>query len=96
MRPSLMKIGYAIAILLAVGYAFFTLRGPQGIPALAEKRREIQELEQRNAALARQIEMKRERIDRLRESPSLQELEIRQRLKLVQPDEKVYILQDKK
>lgn len=96
MRPSLMKIGYAIAILLAVGYAFFTLRGPQGIPALAEKRRQIQELEQRNATLAREIEIKRERISRLRESPSLQELEIRQRLKLVQPDERVYILQDKK
>lgn len=96
MRPSLTKIGYALAILLAVGYAFFTLRGPQGIPALAEKRRQIQQLEERNATLAREIEVKRERIGRLRESPSLQELEIRQRLKLVQPEERVYILQDKK
>ncbi|HWQ53882.1 MAG TPA: septum formation initiator family protein [Bryobacteraceae bacterium] len=96
MRPSLTKIGYALAILLTVGYAFFTLRGPQGIPALADKRRQIQELEERNATLAREIEVKRERIGRLRESPSLQELEIRQRLKLVQPDERVYILQDKK
>ena len=94
MRPSLTKIGYGVAILLAVGYAFFTLRGPQGIPALAEKRQQIQALERRNAGLAREIEIKRERIGRLRESPSLQELEIRQRLKLVHPDEKVYILQD--
>jgi cell division protein FtsB len=85
-----------LAILLAVGYAFITLRGPQGIPALAEKRRQIEALEKRNAGLAREIESKRERINRLRESPSLQELEIRQRLKLVQPNEKVYILQDKK
>lgn len=94
MRPSLTKIAYAIAILLAVGYAFFTLRGPQGIPGLAEKRRQIQDLEKRNATLAREIELKRERIDRLRGNPTLQELEIRRRLKLVQPDEKVYILQD--
>jgi cell division protein FtsB len=94
MRPSLAKIGYAIAILLVAGYAFITLRGPQGVPALAEKRRQIQELEQSNAVLAREVELRRERIERLRESPSVQELEIRQRLKLVQPDERVYILQD--
>lgn len=94
MRTSLTKVACAIAILLAAGYAFFTLRGPQGIPGLTEKRRQVQELEKRNAALAREIEMKRDRINRLRESPSLQELEIRQRLKLMQPNEKVYILQD--
>ena len=94
MRPSLTIAGIAVVVLVTVGYAFFTLRGPQGIPALAEKRHQIQELEKRNAALAREIEVKRERINRLRESPSLQELEIRQRLKLVHPDEKVYILQD--
>ncbi len=94
MRPSWTKIAYTIAFLLAIGYAVFTLRGPQGIPGLAEKRRQIQQLEERNAALAREIELKRERIERLRGSPTLQELEIRQRLKLVQPEEKVYILQD--
>lgn len=94
MKRSLTKLGYAAALLLAVGYAFFTLRGPQGIPALAEKRRQIQEMEKRNGALARENEVKRDRIVRLRESPSVQELEIRQRLKLVHPDEKVYILQD--
>lgn len=96
MRPSLAKIVCALVIVLAAGYAFLTLRGPQGIPALAEKRRQIGELEKRNAALAREIEAKRERINRLRESPSLQEMEIRQRLKLVHPDEKVYILQENK
>jgi cell division protein FtsB len=96
MKPSLTKIAYLSAILIAVGYAFFALRGPQGIPALAEKRRQIEALEKRNAALAREVEAKRERINRLRESPSLQELEIRERLKLVHPNEKVYILQDKR
>lgn len=94
MKRSLIKLGYAAALLLVVGYAFFTLRGPQGIPALAEKRRTIQEMEKRNAELARENEIRRGRIVRLRESPSVQELEIRQRLKLVRPDEKVYILQD--
>ncbi len=94
MQFSVAKIGLALALLLTVGYAFFTLRGPQGIPGLAEKRRQIQELEKRNSVLAREIEARRERIDRLRESPSLQELEIRKQLKYVHPDEKVYVLQD--
>ncbi len=94
MKRPLTKFAYGLALLLAVGYAFVTLRGPQGIPALAEKRQQIEELEKRNGVLARDNEAKRDRINRLRESPSLQELEIRQRLKLVRPDEKVYILQD--
>jgi cell division protein FtsB len=94
MKPSLAKIGSAVAILLVVGYAFFALRGAQGVPALLEKRRQIQQLEQRNAMLAREIELKRQRIRRLRENQDEQELEIRQRLKLVRPGEKVFILQD--
>jgi cell division protein FtsB len=94
MPPRLAKIGFALAILFAAGYAFVTLRGPQGLSGLAEKRREIQGLEKRNAALAREIEAKRERINRLRESPSLQELEIRRQLKYMHPEEKVFILQD--
>jgi cell division protein FtsB len=96
MRSSLAKVACATAILFAAGYAFVTLQGPRGLPGLAEKRQEIQQLEKANASLAREIETRRDRINRLRESPSLQELEIRERLKLLRPEEKVYILQDKK
>lgn len=94
MRPSLGRCAFAAGIFAVIGYAFFTLRGPQGIPALMEKRQEIQLLEKRNADLAREIELKREKINRLRDSQSEQELEIRQNLKLVRPGEKVFILQD--
>jgi cell division protein FtsB len=52
-------------------------------------------MEKRNAALARELETRRDRITRLKESQSEQELEIRQRLKLVKPGERVFILQDK-
>lgn len=69
-----------------------TLRG--GIPALIQKQSEIRTLEKQNADLAREIEFRRERIQRLREDESEQELEIRQRLKLVRPGEKVFILQE--
>ena len=94
MRSSVAKVGYAVAVLVAAGYALVTLRGPQGIPALVQKQKQIQVLEKENAGLMREIETRRERIKRLREDESEQELEIRQRLKLVRPGEKVFILQD--
>lgn len=94
MRSSVAKICYAVAVLVAASYALITLRGPQGIPALIQKQRQIRSLEKENADLARDIETRRERIQRLREDESAQELEIRQRLKLVRPGEKVFIIQD--
>jgi cell division protein FtsB len=92
LRSSVAKLGYAVAVLVAASYAFVTLHG--GIPALIQKQSEIRTLEKQNADLAREIEFRRERIQRLREDESEQELEIRQRLKLVRPGEKVFILQD--
>ena len=92
MKSSVAKLGYGVAVLVAASYAFVTLRG--GIPALIQKQSEIRTLEKQNADLAREIEFRRERIQRLREDESEQELEIRQRLKLVRPGEKVFILQE--
>ena len=91
MRSSFFRFGYIFAIALAVVYAFFTLRGPHGIPAWMEKRQQIRELEDRNASIARDNQLKKERIERLRTSQEEQELEIRKRLKMVRPNEKVYI-----
>ena len=83
---------YVLAFFAVVSYAFFTLRGPKGIPALLEKRRQIENLEKSNSVLSQEIERKKEHIERLSHNPAEQELEIRQRLKLVHPGEKVYIL----
>jgi cell division protein FtsB len=94
MRSSVARLGYVLVVLVAASYALITLRGPQGVPALIQKQKEIRQLEKQNADLAREIESRRQRIQRLREDESEQELEIRQRLKLVRPGEKVFILQD--
>jgi cell division protein FtsB len=83
---------YVVAFMVVAGYAVFTLRGPTGVRGLWEKRQQIEALEKRNLALAEENERKREHIRRLTNNPAEQELEIRQRLKLVHPDEKVYIL----
>jgi cell division protein FtsB len=92
MKASLPRFAYAIAVLLVASYAFFTLRGPKGLSALAERREQIRELEKRNEQLVKEIERKREHIRRLSDNPAEQELEIRERLKLVRPNEKVYII----
>jgi cell division protein FtsB len=94
MKSPLAKFLCTVAVLLIAGYAVVSLVGPQGVSGLLEKRKQVQELEKRNAALAREIEQKRSRIGRLRDNETDQELEIRQRLKLVKPDEKVFMLQD--
>jgi cell division protein FtsB len=78
--------------LAAVGYAFFAF--PRGVHAWQEKQQQVQEMEKRNAALARDVERQKEHINRLNNNPAEQELEIRKRLKLLHPDEKLYIMGD--
>ena len=88
------KVAYVVAFFLVAGCAVETLRGPRGVHALMEKQDQIQKFEQHNAALAKEVERMRERIKRMDESPAQQELEIRDRLKLVRPGEKVFITGD--
>jgi cell division protein FtsB len=56
----------------------------------------VHEYEVNNEQLHREIEQKQERIQRLQTDPQEQEIEIRQRLKLAGPGEKIYIIDDKK
>ena len=91
MNTAFLRITYVAAFLLVAGYAVMTLRGPKGVPALVQREHEIEQAEKRNADLARDIERQREHIKRLADSPAEQELEIRERLKLVHPGEKVFI-----
>ena len=67
------------------------MRGPRGVAAWTQKQQEIRELEERNATLSRENQLKREYIDRLRQNTADQEIEIRRRLKLVKPNEKVFM-----
>jgi cell division protein FtsB len=94
MKAPIARFAYVIAFLAVSSYSFVALRGPKGVSALIEKQRQIQQMEQRNTDLTREIESKREHIKRLAENPGEQELEIRERLKLVHPNEKVYIIGD--
>jgi cell division protein FtsB len=88
------RAGWLAGIGLVSAYAWVALRGPQGLPALLEKHREIRLLEEQNAALARENDQRAERIKRLETSASEQEMEIRKQLKLLRPGETTFILPD--
>jgi cell division protein FtsB len=92
MKASVTRYAYAITFLLLAWYAFVALRGPKGVHALAEKQEQIQDGEKRNADWARKIERQREHIKRLETNPAQQDLEIRERLKLAHPNEKIFII----
>lgn len=92
MKSSYRRIAYSSAFVLLGVYGYFTLKGPQGIPALLEKRKLVRQLEEENANLARENDNKRERIRKLNESASQQEMEIREKLKKLRPGETEFIL----
>ena len=94
MNTTLRRVILSIAFALAGAYGFITLRGPQGIPGLRDKWREIGKVEEENANLQRENEYRRGRIKKLEQSPSEQELEIRKKLKLLRPGETSFILPD--
>jgi cell division protein FtsB len=88
------KKGAMVLLAVVIAYAWIAVSGPQGLQALMAKRREIRELQEQNASLTREIEHRRDRIRRLEDSPSEQEMEIRKQLKLLKPGETTFILPD--
>jgi len=91
MKAPFSRTAYIVVFVMAATYAVATLSGARGIPSVLARQKQIQRLEDRNAQLAREIERKREHINRLKNDPSAQELEIRDRYKLVHPGDTVYI-----
>jgi cell division protein FtsB len=94
MRNPAVKALSAIAILGCVAYAVVSLEGPNGIPALLAKRQQVAGYEAQNQQILRENSQKEERIERLENNTVEQEIEIRQRLKLAKPGEKIFILDD--
>src|SRR5690349_8284336 len=90
--PLRRRPGYVLVVVLAAGYGWVALKGPQGVQALLERRHEIRQLQEENAAQALENQRRRERIQRLKDSTSEQEMEIRKQLKLVRPGETTFIL----
>ncbi|HLH02205.1 MAG TPA: septum formation initiator family protein [Bryobacteraceae bacterium] len=87
MLPRLFRPLAAAAALIGLGaYAAIMLRGPQGVSALREKQQEIRQLEEQNATLRRDIDKEKDRIERLKNDPKTQEVEL-EKLGLVHKDD---------
>lgn len=86
MSPAILRPVAAIAALVGLAaYAAIMLRGPQGLSALTEKRQQIRMLEEENANLSRDIEIKKRRIERLEHDPKTQEVEVEKHLGRIHP-----------
>lgn len=94
LRLRLRRASYLIAAALVVVYGLVALRGPEGVSVLLDKRQEVRQLEEQNAAKAAENERRRERIRRLEQSSTEQEMQIRKQLKLLRPGETTFILPD--
>jgi len=92
MRTPAVKYACGVVIGLLMIYGLLALGGDHGVAALLDRRRDIRSLEEQNQRLAREIEAKRAKIVRLQDNRLEQELVIRQRLKLLRPNERTYIL----
>ncbi len=77
-------------------YVIATLRSPEGVAAVLQKQGEIRKLQQQNADIEQGIRVKRERIRKLNEDSSEQDIVIRERLRLLKQGETTFIIQDQK
>ena len=96
MKISAVRVAYTAVVLAGIVYAFAELRGPNGIQGMLEKRHQVHDLEVSNEQLTKELAQKQERIQRLENDPREQEMEIRERLKLASPNEKIFIIDDKR
>ena len=94
MKVQLARLAYVVAFLLVATYAVMTLTGPKGLAALFEKERQIQATDKRNADLRKDIDQARERIQRLGADQTEQDRVVKERLNLVHPGDKVFMLPD--
>ncbi|MBS1871675.1 MAG: septum formation initiator family protein [Acidobacteria bacterium] len=92
MSSMVRRFGLLAAFALFGVYAAVVLRGPQGLPALAQKRRLIRDLQEQNATITRENQQKRDRIEILKHSANAQEMEVRKEMKLQRPGETTFIL----
>ena len=91
MRPLVSRLMVIVAVLLVSAFALVCLIGPTGLTAYLDKRKEISTLRSRKAALEREVSDLSKENRGLDVQTSEQELQIRRRLKLIKPKEKLFI-----
>jgi cell division protein FtsB len=90
LRPVLIVFG----LIALAAYATIMLRGSQGLAALQEKQSVAHQLEVEIANMRKQNREQQQRIQRLKNDPSLQESIIRQRTGKTRPGDTSFIIPD--
>jgi cell division protein FtsB len=97
MKPVVFRAGRVAGLLALAVLLFFGLRVPQSIGSLKEKHQSIRELQKQNADLEKELSDKRERVRKLRDSRTEQEMEIRRQLRYQREGEtSIYVPDQKK
>jgi len=97
MKPVVFRAGRVAGLLALAVLLFFGLRVPQSIGSLKEKHQSIREMQKQNADLEKELADKRERVRKLRDSRTEQEMEIRRQLRYQREGEtSIYVPDQKK
>ena len=81
------------ALVVAGGFLLFSFLGPNGIPMVLEKRRQIRELQEQNLGLQRQIQESRDRIRSFQENASERDRRVRENQGKLKKDETTFVIQ---
>lgn len=97
MKPAVFRVGRVAGFLALAVLLFFSLRVPQAVANLREKHQAIRVLQKQNADLEKELADKRERVRKLRDSRTEQEMEIRRQLRYQREGEtSIYVPDQKK
>ncbi|MGE5644377.1 MAG: hypothetical protein ACM336_01165 [Acidobacteriota bacterium] len=96
MKSAVFRAARVIGFFAAAALLFFGLRVPQAIGTLKEKHESIRQLQKENAELEKALAEKRERVRKLRDSRTEQELEIRRQLRYQREGETSIYMPDQK
>jgi cell division protein FtsB len=97
MKPAAFRVGRVVGFLALAVLLFFSLRVPQAVANLREKHQAIRQLQKQNADLEKELADKRERVRKLRDSRTEQEMEIRRQLRYQREGEtSIYVPDQKK
>lgn len=81
-------------LIALVAYAAIMLRGPQGLAALQDKRGLVHHLEEQNADLLKDIQDKKNRINKLQYDHGTQERIVRERTGKTRPGDTSFVVTD--
>ncbi len=97
MKPAVYHVGRVAGFVALVVLLFFGLRVPEAIATLRQKHESIRQLQKQNADLEKSLSEKRDRVRKLRDSRSEQEMEIRRHLRYQREGEtSIYVPDQKK